>query len=357
MADQQGPSVLDVAKLGKLGFEYLAPETYANLTSSLPSWTSLLGGGEAAAGGMSALGGLGMASMYAAPAMILALLGSMYGDTGDTAITYGAGMGDLSDGTFTPQMGPKLEEASNLFSDFVGDGKWHQGGDTQLVSDKPINIGSMSIANDQPYSSIGGVPYRTDELAIASGRQISRGEMGMPVEYEDLYNYYAPGGPAPELMDMLRNSAVPVYDAPANLPENWDYMLDLRNQRSDHGEGQSSGNQTYDIWYAGLNPRQREWADMGLNTGQLYAYTGAETSPDAQPIAKNESPMPGTVAETPTPVAPVDDTQAKLDANAKATAALPPKFTKDQMQQWLTYGQGPEAMLGRPLDLASIIGS
>jgi len=371
MAEQQGPSALDILKLGKMGVEYLAPETYANLTSWLPSWNSLLGSapvmegggvaagsgltGGAAAGGMSALGGLGMASLYATPAMIFALLGSMYGDTGDQTLnSQGAGIGNLASGTFTPKIGgPKLEEAAGLFGDYAGDGSWYQGGDATLVSDKPIDVGSMSVKSDMPYWSVGGAPYESPGLAIASGRQISRGEMGMPVEYEPLYNMYDPSGQAPEISEMILNRSLPVYDAPANLPSNWDSMIDIRNQLGT-GEGQNSSDIRYDAWYAGLNPRQRQWADMGLNTGQLYKFTGAESSPDAQPIAKNESPMPGTVAETPTPVDPV---QASLDANAKATAALPQKFTPEQMKKWLTYGQGPEAMLGRPLDLATIIGS
>jgi hypothetical protein len=379
---EQGPSALDVAKLAKFGVEQFAPETYASLTNWLPSlgdigsslgmeW--LLGGapvmegggvaagsglaGGAAGAGMGALGGLGMASLYAAPAMILAALGAMYGDTGDQTLnSQGAGVGNLASGTFTPKIGgAKLAEAAGLFDDYAGDGSWYQGGDATLVSDKPIDVGSMSIKSDMPYWSVGGAPYESPELAIASGRQISRGEMGMPVEYEPLYNMYDPRGQAPEISEMILNRSLPVYDAPANLPSNWDSMIDIRNQLGT-GEGQNSSDIRYDAWYAGLNPRQRQWADMGLNTGQLYKFTGAETSPDANPIPKNESPMPGAVAETPPPAA-VDPVQASLDANARATAALPQKFTPEQMQKWLTYGQGPEALLGRPLDLATIIGS
>lgn len=362
MAENQ-PSLLNVAKLGKLGVEYLAPETYSSL---VPSWSSLLGGSEAApvafmdsaafgggsaAGGMSALGGLGMAGMYAAPAMLFALLGSMYGDTGDTGVQEGVGRGSL-DGGYQAMGGPRSEEAAGLFDQYKGDGSWHQGGDTSLAKPLTSAVGQMSIQEDQPFWSIGGAPYESADLATASGRQISRGQMGMPVEYEQLYNMYAPGGQAPGISDMILNRSLPVYDAPAEMPSNWDSMIDMRNQFGT-GEGQNSSDVRYDAWYGGLNPRQREWADMGLKAGQLYRFTGAESSPDAQPIAKNESPMPG--ALTPAPV--VDPVQASLDANAKATAALPQKFTPEQMKSWLTYGMGPEALLGRPLDLASIIGS
>lgn len=382
---EQGPSPLDVAKLAKLGVEYFAPETYASLTNWLPSLgeigsslglEGLLGaapvmeGGGVAAGsgltagagaGMGALGGLMTAGAYAAPAMILAMLGRMYADTGDQTLnSQGAGLGNLESGQFLPMIGgPKLQEAADLFSDFAG-GDWYQGGDASLVSDKPIDVGSMSIKKDLPYYSVGGAPYESPELAIASGRQIARGEMGMPVEYEDLPSARGPG--YDQLYGMLGERSLPVYDAPQNLPSNWDVMQD-RAQNSQYFSGGDGNTEATQAWApevimgmtAGMAPRTRDWFDTGLTTSQMYAHTGAETSPDANPIPKNESPMPGA---TPAPGTPaVDPIQASLDANAKATAALPQKFTPEQMKTWLTYGQGPEALLGRPLDLASIIGS
>lgn len=353
MADQ-GPSALDVAKLAKLGVEHFAPETYAAMTEWIPSWSSILGGG----GAQSALGGALTAGAYATPALVFALLGRALNQSGDRAVSYGAGYGDLENGQFLPMIGgPKLQQAADLFSDFAG-GDWYQGGDASLVSDKPIDVGSMSNRSEIPYYSVGGVPYESPELAIASGRQIARGEMGMPVEYEDLPSARGPG--YDQLFGMLGDRSLPVYDAPQNLPDNWDVMQD-RAQNS--GYFQQSNTEASQAWApevimgmtAGMAPRTRDWFDTGLTTNQMFAHTGAETSPDANPIPKNESPMPGA---TPAPETPaVDPVQASLDANAKATAALPQKFTPEQMKTWLTYGQGPEALLGRPLDLASIIGS
>lgn len=381
MADQ-GPSALDVAKLAKLGVEHFAPETYASLTQWLPSLgeigsslglEGLLGaapvmeGGGVAAGsgltaaggaGMGALGGLMTAGAYAAPAMIFAMLARALNQSGDRAVSYGAGYGDLESGQFLPMIGgPKLQQAADLFSDFAG-GDWYQGGDASLVSDKPIDVGSMSNRSEIPYYSVGGVPYESPELAIASGRQIARGEMGMPVEYEDLPSARGPG--YDQLYGMLGDRSLPVYDAPQNLPSNWDTLQDQAQnspyfQQSNTEASQAFGPGYIEAMTAGWAPRTRDWFDTGLTTNQMFAYTGAETSPDANPIPKNESPMPGA---TPAPETPaVDPVQASLDANAKATAALPQKFTPEQMKTWLTYGQGPEALLGRPLDLASIIGS
>lgn len=351
---EQGPSALDLAKLAKMGVEYFAPETYASLTNWIPSWSSILGGGG---GASTALGGALTAGAYATPAMILAALGAMYGDTGDETLnSQGAGYGNLAGGQFLPTTGgPKLQQAADLFSDFAA-GDWYQGGDPSLVSAKPIDVGSMSVKSDMPYWSVGGVPYESPELAIASGRQIARGEMGMPVEYEALPSARAPG--YDQLFGMLGDRSLPVYDAPANLPGNWDILQDQAQnspyfQQSNTEASQAFGPGYIEAMTAAMPARQRQWFDTGLNTGQMFKFTGAATSPDANPIPKNESPMPG-AALTPPPA--VDPVQAGLDANAKATAALPQKFTPDQMQKWLTYGQGPEALLGRPLDLASIIG-
>lgn len=294
-----GPSLGDIFSVGKGAFKAFAPQTYADATSFIPSWSDIggalgieggaaapevagmgfmdsaaFGGGELAAGG-----GLGGAMAAFGPAAlafgVFNLLAAL--PENDGAVSYGNGYGDLAGG-FRPGSG-RTDAAGGLYDLWVGDRGWYGEGDAGTVDPLPIDFGSMSRENSQPYYSVGGALYRTPELAVSSGRQIARGMMGLPVPYERVPNAFDPVNGAQDLARYQGTAAMPVYDAPAPLPDEWDAMMDRQNRMGGYGEGQTSLDVGLDAWKSGLDPRQRQFFYAGLNRQGLWGATG-EASPD-----------------------------------------------------------------------------
>lgn len=271
------PPIGPVSTLAKFGLQSVFPETYSAATSWIPSLSeigSAVGldglagiGGGALGGAMAAMGPAGIA--YAV-AQLLAYLGQ----SSDRRVSYGSGMGSLENG-FRQGEG---RSAQGLYDQFAGDRSWYGDADPSKVADLPIDFGSMSNKKSLPYYAIGGVPYQTSDLAVSSGRQIAGGQMGLPVNYEPLFNAYDPTSQSwsQGLGQMMVDKSLPVYDGPRNLPGQWDEMLDRRNRMGEHGEAQSSGDVGLEAFMNGLDPRTRQWFDMGQNTSQLYAFTGPQ---------------------------------------------------------------------------------
>jgi len=315
LAPEGGFPVLDALKLGKFGFQALAPETYSSLTSWIPSLgdlglptmgeigTSLglegifgaapvmEGGGVAAgsglagaagAGSMGALGGAMAAAGYAAPMLIFAKLMTALNQNTDHPITLGSGYTSLEDG-FYGGNGPKVGEARGLSDLYRGDGGWYAGGDPSMVDDLDTSFGSMSWKKHIPAWSVGGAPYRSPELAVNSGRQIARGQMGLPVTLEDLPNSFNPSTDPGLLAKYQGNQSLPVWDAPQAMPTDWDQWQERAQNSSYSGQSNTEANawapEIIQGFVGGLAPRAQDWFRTGLTTGQMYAGAG-ENSPD-----------------------------------------------------------------------------
>lgn len=298
----------DLFSVGRSAVKYLAPQTYGDLTSFIPSWSEIgsslgldglfggggeaamsfmdlpaFGGGEIAGGAGGALGGAAAAFGPAAAFLAWAKLMSAINQNTDHPITLGSGYTSLDDG-FYGGGGPRADVAQGLSDRFRGDGSWYEGGDPSKASDLDTSFGSMSWKKSIPAFTVGGAPYRTPELAIASGRQINRGEMGLPVTYEALPDGFRPGADPGLMARYQGNQSLPVYDADAALPSDWDIWQE-RAQNSGYSNqsnteaGSAWSPETIQAYASGLTPRQQEWFRTSLTTGDLYAYTG-ENSPD-----------------------------------------------------------------------------
>ena len=273
-----GLDPMTLLRLGRQGlglFKTFAPETFADATSFIPSWQSLGLPTMADIVGPSTASFLsGLGSTVLGPGALAFGLANLFAAIPNTdgGISYGGGIGSLADG-YKHSGG---RSAQGLYDQWVGDRGWYDGGDPTGV-DLAIDHGSMSRKSTMPYYAVGGVPYRTPELATQSGRSIARGMMGLPVTYEPIpFNAYDPTGASTGAMvDTMRNRSMIPYDAPAALPANWNDMLDIRNQLGT-GEGQNSSDVRLDAFMAGLDPRQREFFDAGLNTHQLWNFTGPD---------------------------------------------------------------------------------
>lgn len=320
-----GPSLSDVFSVGKGAFKAIAPETYASVTEGIPSLGDIVGAGEslfagagpeaalgelafmdsaafgggfdafagagfmdsAAFGGGTAAGGAGamgaMAAFGPAAAFLAwAQLMKSINQSQDTSVLLGHGvtddLGPLQDVWTMEGMPGAAGEVERLHGGLLGDEEWIGEGDRSLVGELPIGFGNMSrdaVAAgdlDSPYWHIGGAPYSDPRLAVASGRAIAGGKMGLDVEYEALPMTGAEHGA------VQRANALPVWDAPNVMPEDWDSRLDeARNLGT--GEGQNPISAGLDEWKAGLDPRSRELFDSGYSRHQMYAHTGTG-SPD-----------------------------------------------------------------------------
>lgn len=316
LAPEGGFPVLDALKLGRLGFQALAPETYSSLTSWLPSWQSLglptlgeigtslglegifgaapvmEGGGVAAGSGltgaagagasMGALGGAMTAAGYAAPMLAFAKIMAAINQNTDHPITLGSGYTSLEDGFYGGQ-GPRVGEAKGLADLYRGDGGWYAGGDPSMVEDLDTAFGSMSWKKNIPAYSVGGAAYRTPDLAANSGRQIARGQMGLPVTLEDLPDMFR-GSPDFSLLSQYQgNASLPVWDAPRQMPSDWDQWQERAQNSSYSGQSNTEANawapEIIQSYAQSLGPRGEEWFRTGLTYGDLYSYTG-QNSPD-----------------------------------------------------------------------------
>ena len=312
--------VVDAAKLGIKGFQTFAPQTFADMTSWLPSWSADLGlptlseiGASVGLEGLApALSGAFAAFGPAGAALAVAKILSAIAPPDDTAVSYGSGMGDLANG-YQHLMGPRSPQY--LYDQWKGDGSWYEGGDPSGVQ-LPIDHGSMSMKREMPYHAIGGVPYQTPELAVNSGRQIARGQMGLDVPYEALPNAYDPQGIA-GLVDVMNGRSMQIYDAPGVLPDQWNAMLARRNNLGT-GEGQSSQDVGLDAFVAGMDPRQRQFFDAGMTQDQLWKFTGPQ------------------MAE----LSPIE--QSKADTTQRIAAASGVDVTGAQPWDPKTYGMGPQ---------------
>lgn len=298
------PSVSNILGGAKNLFKLAAPETYGDLTSGIPSLSdvgSFLGfggggapevagagfmdsaafgggalGAEAGAGIGGALGGAAAAFAPAGIALLVAQLLASIPNT-DGSVSRGSGWADLEKG-YTPAAGAQGTPGS-LYADWVGDGDWIGDGDRSKVGPLSVDYGSMSRDKDLPYYGIGGAQYRTPELAVSSGRQIAQGRMGQPVTMEALPNAYNPVNGAQQLAGFQGNASMPVWDAPMEMPDDWDAMIGRRNQVGGIGEAANPVDAGYDAWRAALPERAQGFADAGLTRNQMWAATG-ENSPD-----------------------------------------------------------------------------
>lgn len=308
--------VNDIGKLTKLGVQTLFPETYQAATNWIPSMGDIFSGlgleGFGSTGLGSALGGASMAMGYAAPMLAFAKIMSAINQNTDHPITLGGGYTSLEDG-FYGGVGPEAGRAKSLADLYLGDRSWYEGGDSSKVSDLDTAIGSMSWKKSIPAFTVGGAAYRTPELAANSGRQIARGQMGLPVTLEDLPDTFRsnPAG-LTMLADYMRNQSLPVWDAPEQMPSDWDVWQD-RAQNSGYSNqsnteaGSAFAPETIQAYVSGLTPRAQDWFRTGLTYNDLYAYTG-EQSPDWE---LNDYSGEGAVSKTgpktmPAPVVPFD---------------------------------------------------
>ena len=308
--------VRDIGKLTNFGVQTLFPETYRAATSWIPSMGDIFSGlglegigstglGAAASGAMTAAG-------YAGPMLAFAKIMSAINQNTDHPITLGGGYTSLADG-FYGGVGPEAGRAKALADLYLGDRGWYEGGDPSKVSDLDTAIGSMSWKKSIPAFSVGGAPYRTPELAVNSGRQIARGQMGLPVTLEDLPDMFRSSPGLTLLAQYQGNQSLPVWDADMALPTDWD-MWQERAQNSGYSNqsnteaGSAWAPETIQAYVSGLTPRAQEWFRTGLTTGDLYAYTG-ENSPDYGAI--NDYAGEGAGSKTgpktmPAPVVPFD---------------------------------------------------
>lgn len=283
-----GFPVGDALKLGKAAFQFAAPETYKAMTGWIPSLSDIGGAlglegiGSSALG--SAAGGLMTAAGYAAPMLAFAKIMSAINQNTDHPVMLGGGYTSLEDG-FYGGVGPRVEEARGLGNLYLGDGGWYAGGDPSMADDMTTTFGSMSWKKNIPYWRVGGAPYKTPTLAVNSGRQIARQQMGLPVVEE-----YLPDHRSDEIAvmnDLLRRDALPVYDGETQIdPVEWDMWIDRANnsQYRWDGTGNSEATQTWApstiaSWIEPQGSRTQEWFDTRLRTGQMYYHTG-EQSPD-----------------------------------------------------------------------------
>lgn len=309
-AREEGPvPISDVAKLGKVGAQYLFPETYRSLTGWIPSMSDILSGigleGIGSTGLGAAAGGLMTAGMYAGPMMAFAKIMSAINQNTDHPITLGSGYTSLQDGFYGGQ-GPEVARAKALSDLFLGDRSWYEGGDPSRASDLDTSIGSMSWKKSIPAYSVGGAPYRTPELAVNSGRQISRGQMGLPVTLEALPDMFRSSPGLALLAQYQGNQSLPVWDADMAVPTDWDTWQERAqnsgySNQSNSEAGSAWAPETIQSFVSGLTPRAQEWFRTGLTTGDLYAYTG-ENSPDYGSIDDYVGSGGGGVAVGPSPV-------------------------------------------------------
>lgn len=283
-SSEGGFPVMDALKLGKFGFQALAPDAYSSATSWIPSLSDLgISFGAEGLGGLgSAAGGLMSAAGYAGPMLAFAKLMSAINQNTDHPITLGSGYTSLEDG-FYGGSGPKVEEAQGLSNLYRGDGGWYAGGDPSMTDDLDTSFGSMSWKKNIPAWTVGGAPYRSPELAVNSGRQIARGQMGLPVTLEDLPNSFSPGADPGLLAKYMGNQSLPVWDAPQAMPSDWDMWQDRAQNSSYSGQSNTEAGawapETIQAYVQAMDPRAQEWFRSGLTSGQMYAYTG-ENSPD-----------------------------------------------------------------------------
>lgn len=302
----------DVLKLGKFGVQTLFPQTYSAATSWIPSLADLglpsmseIGASLGLEGLGSTLGGFGAAMLPAGAFLAWAKIMSAINQNTDHPITLGSGYTSLDDG-FYGGSGPEVARAKALSDLFLGDRSWYAGGDPSLASDLDTAIGSMSWKKSVPAYSVGGAPYRTPELAVNSGRQISRGQMGLPVTLEDLPDTYRSSPGLALLAQYQGNQSLPVWDADMAVPTDWDTWQERAQNSGYSGQsnteaGSAWAPETIQAFVSGLTPRAREWFRTGLTTGDLYAYTG-ENSPDYGAINGYAGSGGADVAAVPSPV-------------------------------------------------------
>lgn len=282
-----GFPVGDALKLGKAAFQFAAPETYQSLTGWVPSLSDIGGAlgfeGFGATGLGTAASGAMMAAGYAAPMLIFAKIMKAINQNVDGPITLGSGYTSLDDGFYGGQ-GPRVGEAKGLADLYRGDGGWYAGGDPSKVEDLDTAFGSMSWKKNTPAYSVGGAAYRTPELAANSGRQIARGQMGLPVTLEEMPDMFGANANHALMAQYLSNQSLPVWDAPRQMPTDWD-QWQQRAQNS--GYSNQSNTEAGSAWapeiiqaYAqSLGPRGEDIFRTGLTYNDLYAYTG-QNSPD-----------------------------------------------------------------------------
>lgn len=314
--------VNDIGKLTKLGVQTLFPETYQAATNWIPSMGDIFSGlgmeGFGATGLGSALGGATMAMGYAAPMLAFAKIMSAINQNTDHPIMLGGGLTSLADG-FYGGVGPEVARAAALADLYRGDGSWYAGGDPAAADDMNTTFGSMSWKKMLPYWSVGGAPYETPTLAVNSGRQIARQQMGLPVVEEDLSRYVI-GNTLEHNLRYLENDpqnrrSLPVFDGAMQIdPNEWDMWIERANNSQYGWDGTGNSEavsawapETIQAYAATLDPRSREWFDTRYTTNHMYAFTG-ENSPDWE---LNDYSGEGAGAKTgpktmPAPVVPFD---------------------------------------------------
>lgn len=312
-----GPDFSQLLSAGKGLTKIFAPQTYAAATEWLPSLSldgifgsgaaALEGGGVAAGSGLSAgagaasmgaLGGAAMAAGYAAPALAIAQFLKSINQSVDTSVLLGYGEGDDL-GEFMPMYGrpDHVAAAGDLYDGFIGDRSWYEGGDPLEVGKMPASVGLMSLKRGTPYYSVGGVPYRNPELAISSGRQIARGMMDLPVEHEPLPQIGAASDP--RYAQYLRDASLPVYDAPALMPGDWDMWQDRQQGSPLSGQSNTEASQAWapepiEQRISEMPDRQQEWFRTALTTSQMFDRT-SENSADYGAIVDDLSGVRGEV--------------------------------------------------------------
>lgn len=282
---------------GSMGVDMLGAGGAAE--AGVPVGLESLGGAEgffagtpfsATAGGVTgAIGGLTTALGYAAPMLVFAQLMKALNQSVDGPVTLGSGLTSLGEGFYNGS-GPKAEEAANLGEAYRGDGGWYAGGDPSMVDDMNTAFGSRSQKKMIPYWSVGGAPYETPTLAVNSGRQIARQQMGLPVVEEDLSQYVI-GNTLEHNLRYLENDpqnrrSLPVFDGAMQLPSDWDEWIDRANN-SQYGWDGTGNSEAVAAWapetiaaYRGnLDPRTQEWFDTRYTRNHMYGFTG-QNSPD-----------------------------------------------------------------------------
>lgn len=242
---------------GEGGASLLNPGPGGLFSGSLSATSGGIGG---------ALGGLLSAGAYAAlPAALFYGLSQIPNSEGFKS--EGGGTADLANG-YQHGAGKSAEYLSDAF---LGDKSWLEGRDPAGLR---FNLDSGFHSGDKSatYHSIGGPQYRTVDQAVDSGRQMARGALGLPVEYEPLHGGIL--GDA-DFVRMLQNKALPTFDAPGTgLPDDWSLWQDRAAESRSGGEGGAWAPSTIDAYRGALgSDRAREWFDTGLGANHMWAYT------------------------------------------------------------------------------------
>lgn len=224
---------------------------------------------SATAGGVTgALGGLTTALGYAAPALILAQLGAMYGDTGEDWQSLGSGtsvnLGDLK------SVSPELKD---MYAKFIGDKSWlPEGADLSRVGSMNFDYGKGTGGREGEYFSMGDLKYDTLDKAIQSGRESVLKRLD-PSSVKPL-DWKVSNTGTGQANEFLKPEDYKVIGL--GQPVDWGAWTQGQDRRNSMGTGE--GAEMYrpleqDAFYQGLDDEAKRLYGLGWNPDYQYAFT------------------------------------------------------------------------------------